>query len=166
MGFNLINVNTERAELVMHAAASGGSLSFNVGKKVTQGTFARAIAFASKADREAIGQAMYAKWLQNNTYRPVVNDILDCGLVPKAALPYVRVYSGVTEAGPVSREALVKLCIAVKAEVDSKVAAGKSIPKGQKGFVYGVVARIAEAADQPETVDAETVNRDAAPQSE
>lgn len=154
MGFELVNVNTERAETVMHAAASGGSLVFNVGKKETRGTFARAIAFASKADREAIGQAMHAKWLANGTFRPLVNDILDCGLVPKAALPYVRVYSGVTEAGPVSKEALVKLCMAVKAEVDSKVAAGKPIPKGQKGFIYGLVSRVAEI-EQPDTIDAE-----------
>lgn len=154
-GFSLVNVSTDSADVVAHAVNTGHTMQFAVGKKVSRGTFAAAIAFASKADRESIGQAMHAKWLQNGTYRPLVNDILDAGLIPKAALPYVRVYSGLTEAGPVTKDALVKLCRAVKQEVDAKVQDGKPLPKGRKGFTYGLVAAVVASAEQPDTVDAE-----------
>jgi hypothetical protein len=150
----LATLSNAAAVVASNALATGASLSFTKGKKVTEGTFARAIVFASKGDRIAMGQSMYANWLQNGQYRPIVNDILSSGMVPKAALPYVRVFSGVTEAGPVGKDQLIKLCQAVKAEVDAKVAAGKPIPKGEKGFVYEIVARIATAA-QPETIEAE-----------
>lgn len=106
-----------------------------------QGTFARAIAFASRDVRMAMGQALYAKWLANGQYRPLVNDILTCGLVAKSALPYVE---GMVPAnGAVSKEQLTLLCAAVVNAVQSK---GKEV-KGQKGFVFEVVKRIAEAAN-------------------
>lgn len=161
-GFHLAHVSTEPADRVVGAIESGRSLTFNVGKKTAQGTFALAIAYASKDDRAAMGQAMYAKWLANGTYRPIVNDILDSGLVSASALHYVRSMSGVGESGPVSRETLVRLCHAVKAEIDAKQAKAEAKgntfnqPKGKKGFVYGIVCAIVrEAATQPETIEAE-----------
>ena len=109
--------------------------------KGKMGTFARAVAFASRDVRAAMGQSMYAKWLANGQYRPVVNDILTCGLVAKAALPYIEGLVPVN--GAVSKEQLMGLCRAVKNAVESK---GKEV-KGEKAFVYEIVKRIAESAE-------------------
>ena len=109
--------------------------------KGKMGTFARAVAFASRDVRAAMGQSMYAKWLANGQYRPVVNDILTCGLVAKAALPYIE--GLVPTNGAVSKEQLMGLCRAVMHAVQSK---GKEV-KGEKAFVYEIVKRIAESAE-------------------
>jgi len=117
-------------------------LSSKTGKT---GSFARAIAFASRDTRMAMGQALYAKWLANGQYRPLVEDILNCGLVAKAAVPYLQVALPAT--GPVSKDMLLTLCQQVAAAVRST---GKEI-KGQKAFVFGIVERL---ADQGTTIDA------------
>lgn len=109
-------------------------LSAKTGKT---GSFARAIAFASRDTRLAMGQALYAKWLSNGQYRPLVEDILNCGLVHKAAVPYLQV--ALPETGPVSKETLHNLCRQVTAAV---ISSGKEV-KGQKAFVFGIVERIA-----------------------
>lgn len=109
-------------------------LSAKTGKT---GSFARAIAFASRDTRMAMGQALYAKWLANGQYRPLVEDILNCGLVAKAAVPYLQVALPAT--GPVSKDMLMTLCQQVVNAVNVK---GKEI-KGQKAFVFGIVERIA-----------------------
>jgi hypothetical protein len=140
------------ARAILSSVVRGDSLTFNVGKSQKSGTFALAIAFASRDSRAQMGQTLYAKWLATGQFRPIVNDILACGLVPKTALPYVQGLSGVTESGPVSRENFVRLCAAVKAQVDAKEASGKGIPKGQKGFVYEIVSRVATGA-APATFD-------------
>lgn len=102
------------------------------------GSFARAVAFADRDTRMGIGQALYAKWLQNGQYRPLVDDVVDT-LVPKSAAPYIMGLVPVN--GPVSKDALIHLCNAVVHAVEQK---GKEL-KGQKAFVYGVVKRIAES---------------------
>lgn len=109
------------------------------------GSFARAVAFASRDVRLAFGQNLYAQWLANGQYRPLVEDILNCGLVAKAAVPYLQVALPAT--GPVTKNALMTLCQQVTAAVR---ASGKEL-KGQKAYVYGIVERI---ADQGMTVDA------------
>lgn len=119
--------------------------------KGKQGSFARAIAFASRDVRIAAGQAMYAKWLANGQYRPIVNDVLSCGLVPKAAVPYVA--GLVPSSGSISKDQLVALCTSVKNAVHQT---GKAL-KGEKLFVFGVVERIAEEFAQGEVVDVNAV---------
>jgi hypothetical protein len=120
------------------------------------GSFARALAFATREVRQGLGQAMYAKWLASGQYRPIVNDILSCGLVPKSALSYV---SGlIPESGAVRKEQLIGLCLAVEYATRNKrnKAGEQVIPKGQKAFVYGVVCAIAnESRKNEEYVDAE-----------
>lgn len=110
------------------------------------GSFARAIAFASRDVRMAFGQAMYLKWLQNGQFRPLVNDMIDV-LVPKSAQPFVL--GLVPTTGPVPKDAFVSLCRAVYNYVHSK---GKEL-KGQKAFVFEFVRRIVESAESY-TVDA------------
>lgn len=144
------------ARALLSAVVRGDALTFQVGKAQKSGTFALAIAFASRDSRAEMGQKLYAKWLATGQFRPIVNDVLSCGLIPKSALPYVAALAGVSESGPVSRDTFVRLCTAVKAQVDARVAEGKSIPKGQKGFVYEVVARVAMGSVAPAVIDAET----------
>jgi len=113
-------------------------LSAKTGKT---GSFARAIAFASRDTRLAMGQALYAKWLGNGQYRPVVEDILNCGLVGKEGA--ILLQGQVPQSGPVSKEVLFNLCTSVTFLVRQK---GKEL-KGQKAFVYGIVERIASTGD-------------------
>lgn len=135
------------------ASINDGSVGvFKIGKKETTGTFARAIAFASKEDRASIGHAMYARWLANGQYRPLVADILECGLIVKSAKPIVMEMAGLKDNGPVSKETLVRLCRAIQTSVDNSVRDGKKAPAGQKGFVYGVVNAIANAGHSDEDV--------------
>lgn len=124
-----------------------GSRSVIIDKKGNTGSMALAVAFASRETRQEFGQMMYAQWLSTGQFRPVVNDILSCGLVPKSALPFV---SGLVPAtGQVSKDALMGLCNAVASAVNAK---GKEL-KGRKAYVFGIVDRISRGA-QPCTVDA------------
>jgi hypothetical protein len=124
-----------------------GTRSIVIDKKGNTGSLALAVAFAGREARQEFGQMMYANWLANGQFRPVVNDILSCGLVPKSALPFV---AGLVPAtGSVSKEALMGLCNAVSSAVNAK---GKEL-KGKKAYVFGIVDRIARGA-QPCTVEA------------
>lgn len=124
-----------------------GTRSIVIDKKGNTGSLALAVAFAGREARQEFGQMMYANWLANGQFRPVVNDILSCGLVPKSALPFV---AGLVPAtGSVSKEALLGLCNAVSAAVNAK----GTTPKGKKAYVFGIVDRISRGA-QPCTVEA------------
>lgn len=137
--FDDVQPKTERLYMSNAIALVNGTtdvvLSHKTGKT---GSFARAIAFASRDVRQQIGATAYLTWLQNGTYRPIVNDILGCGLVSKSAVPYV---SGmIPENGAIKKEQLINLCLAVSNAV---LKSGKEL-KGQKAFVFGVVHRIVE----------------------
>lgn len=129
-----------------------GSTSVVLNEKTGKtGSFARAMAFASREIRQGLGHAMYAKWLANGQYRPIVDDILSCGLVPKSAVPFV---SGLVPTnGAIKKESLQGLCLAVEYAVRNKRNKDGEpvIPKGQKAFVYGVVQRIASEVRNNET---------------
>lgn len=123
-----------------------GTRSIVIDKKGNTGSLALAVAFAGREARQEFGQMMYANWLANGQFRPVVNDILSCGLVPKSALPFV---AGLVPAtGSVSKEALMGLCNAVASAVNAK---GKEL-KGRKAYVFGIVDRISRGA-QPSTIN-------------
>jgi hypothetical protein len=123
-----------------------GTRSIVIDKKGNTGSLALAVAFAGREARQEFGQMMYANWLANGQFRPVVNDILSCGLVPKSALPFV---AGLVPAtGSVSKEALMGLCNAVSSAVAAK---GKEL-KGRKAYVFGIVDRISRGA-QPSTIN-------------
>lgn len=140
------------AVAIIDNAASGGLMAINAKGKV--GTFARAIAFASRDERIKAGQAMHLKWLQNGMYRPLVDDILTCGIVPKAALPFVT--GLVPTNGPVRKEQLINLCTAVTNYADqsrTKDGAPKEF-KGEKAFVLEFARRIASESAAAETFEA------------
>lgn len=134
----------QNALTIVSAIQDGNQIVLNAKGKT--GSFARAIAFASRDERIKAGQSMYLNWLQNGQYRPVVNDIIDV-LVAKSAQKFVKHI--VPETGPVRKEQLMQLCTMVDASVRE---AGKEL-KGQKAFVYGIVERIAAEAN-PATIEA------------
>jgi hypothetical protein len=141
----------QNAIAIVEAASNGGLIALN--DKGKAGTFARAIAFASRDTRIQLGQLMHLRWLQNGQYRPLVDDILTCGIVPKAALPFV--VGLVPTMGPVRKESLLSLCTAVANFADNsrtKDGARREF-KGEKAFVLELVRRIAADATQ-ETVEA------------
>lgn len=125
---------------VIDNAQSGALVTFN--DKGKQGSFARAIAFASRDARNTLASGLMLKYLQSGQYRPVVNDILTCGLIPKANLDWVK--ASIPETGPVNKETLIGLCKQVKTVYDMKrTKAGEPVVlKGEKAFVFGFVAAI------------------------
>lgn len=117
----------------------GTAITMN--EKGKTGSFARAIAFASRDARMKVGQTMYATWLANSQFRPIVRDVMDT-LVPKAAKPYMEAL--VPASGPVPKDKFVAFCQAVDGALKAK---GKNKElKGEKAFVYEIVRRIAEGA--------------------
>ncbi len=135
---------------VYENAANGGLVTMNA--KGKSGSFARAIAFASREARQNLSAGLMLKQLQNGQYRPLVNDILTCGLIPKANLDWVS--AGIPSAGAVNKETLVNLCRQVKGVYDNKRTKNGDpvVLKGEKAFVMGFVSAI--VADQA----AEVVN--------
>lgn len=133
-------------------ASAGHLVTFN--DKGKAGSFSRAIAYASREVRSHLAAGMMLKNLQNGMYRPLVNDILTCGLVPKANLPWVS--AGIPDRGPVSKETLINLCRQVKQVYDNKTDKNGDpvVLKGEKNFVFGFVRAIV-ADTTVETVDAE-----------
>ena len=126
------------------ATATGGEL-ITMNAKGKTGSFARAIAFASREQRHAMGRAVYVAQLQNGQYRPIVRDAIEL-LVPKSSRAFVE--SMVPPAGAVNKAQFVAFCTTVHNFIQSK---GKE-PKGEKAFVYGVIKAVAEEAAARETV--------------
>ena len=125
---------------VFNNAEAGNLVTFNAKGKT--GSFARAIAFANRETRNMLASGMMLKYLQNGQYLPIVNDILTCGLIPKANIDWVR--AGIPETGPVAKDTLVNLCRQVKNVIDNKrTKAGEPIVlKGEKLFMFGFVSAI------------------------
>ncbi len=126
---------------VYENAANGGLVTMNAKGKA--GSFARAIAFASREARTNIAAGLMLSKLQNGQYRPLVTDILTCGLIPKANLDWVS--AAIPQSGPINKETLVNLCKQVKTVYDLKrTKSGDPVTlKGEKAFVFGFVAAIA-----------------------
>lgn len=122
--------------------------------KFKEGSLARAIVFMNRQERMSAGQALYAKWLSAGQFRPIVEDVLACGLIAKAAVPIVRSMAGLNESGPVSKEVLIRLCQAVVTSVDTS---GKAEPKAtsDKGFVLTLCREVAKGAQPSEIIDQE-----------
>jgi len=123
------------------ALVSGeGTVAIN--KAGAQGSYALAVAFASRDTRMALGQAMYGHWLANGNFQALANDVIASGLVPKSALPFVEPLIKVNAGERISRERFTVFAMAVVAATESK---GKEL-KGKKSFVYEVLRRVAAKA--------------------
>ena len=116
------------------------------------GSFAMFMGWASKDARIHEALKLYATWLENGQYRPFVKDVLNSGLVPKAAVPYVMGF--VPESGPIKREAFVNLCRNIDHAVRNKRNKdGNPVElKGIKAELYSLIKVIARQADNSETV--------------
>lgn len=132
---------------IIENAQNGGLVTMNAKGKA--GTFARAIAFGNREARTNLAAGLMLKQLQNGQYRPLVNDILTCGLIPKANLDWVA--AGIPQTGAVNKEVLVNLCKQVKGVYDTKKTKNGDavVLKGEKAFVFGFIAAI--VADVTET---------------
>lgn len=132
---------------IIDNAQAGGLVTMNAKGKA--GTFARAIAFGNREARTNLAAGLMLKQLQNGQYRPLVNDILTCGLIPKANLDWVA--AGIPSTGAVNKEVLVNLCKQVKGVYDTKKTKNGDpvVLKGEKAFVFGFIAAI--VADTTET---------------
>jgi hypothetical protein len=146
----MLSLTTFVSVAVVESAIVGGAqvamtTKLDKNGNIKTGSFARAFAFASREARHDVSRAIYAKFLSNGTYRPIVQDLIDV-LVPKSAQPFLSAV--VAPVGPVNKEALIALCRAVKASVDSS---GKE-PKGQKLFFYGLASAIVSEYENQQTV--------------
>ena len=131
--------NVARTELAIAGSAQlPMTYKPNAKGEIRTGSFARAIAFASREVRLDASRALYLKWLSNGQYRPIVNDMVDA-IVPKSAQPFVR--SMAPASGPINKDMFVALCTAVVGAVE---ATGKE-PKGQKAFFYGIAKMVVES---------------------
>ena len=136
---------------IYNNAENGGMVTMNA--KGKSGSFARAIAYASREVRQNISAGMMLKQLQNGQYRPLVTDILSCGLIPKANLDWVS--ASIPSTGPVNKDTLIGLCRQVKGVYDNKRTKNGDpvVLKGEKAFVMGFVqAIVADVAEV--TIDA------------
>lgn len=136
------------------ATAVEGSGTLTIGKKASEASFARAILFASKAEREGISQAMYATYLGRGQFRPIVTDILAVCFTDSERRLVQRL---VPMTGGVKKDAFVELCQAAREHLLAKTYkkdGTRSEIKGQKLFMFELMGRIVEAAE-PGTVDAE-----------
>lgn len=136
---------------IIDNAQNGGLVTMNAKGKA--GSFSRAIAFASRESRTHLAAGLMFKYLQNGQYRPLVNDILTCGLIPKANLPWVA--AGIPASGAVNKETLINLCKQVKGVYDTKKTKNGDavVLKGEKAFVFGFVSAIV-ADTTTDTIDA------------
>ena len=128
---------------ITNAIANNDLVPMN--NKGKTGSFARAIAFASREQRHAIGRAIYAAQLANGQFRPLVRDCIEL-LIPKAARGFVEAM--VPASGAVSKAQFTAFCVAVDNFVKQK---GKEL-KGERAFVYGIIKAVAEEATAHETV--------------
>ena len=139
-----MNTITNTAATAIAAAANSGEL-VAMNSKGKQGSFARAIAFASREQRLAMGRAVYASQLANGQFRPIVRDAIEV-LVPKSSRAFAE--SLVPPSGAVSKAQFTAFCVAVDNYVKSK---GKEL-KGEKAFIYGIIKAVAEETAARETV--------------
>lgn len=135
---------------IYNNAANGGLVTMSAKKS---GSFARAIAFGNREARSNLAAGMMVSQLKNGQYRPMVTDILTCGLIPKANLDWVS--ASIPATGPVNKDMLIGLCKQVKQVYDTKrtKSGDPVVLKGEKAFVFGFIQAI--VADVTEvTVDA------------
>lgn len=135
---------------VYNNAVNGGLVTMSAKKS---GSFARAIAFGNREARNNLSVGMMVSQLQNGQYRPMVTDILTCGLIPKANLDWVS--ASIPATGPVNKDMLIGLCKQVKQVYDNKrTKNGEPITlKGEKAFVFGFIQAIVDDVTET-TIDA------------
>ena len=136
---------------VFQNANECGLVTFN--DKGKKGSFARAIAYASRETRQNLGRGMMEHWLGNGNYRPVLNDIIEV-LVPKAQQDWIR--ASIPASGMPSQDTLVGVCRQVKSVYDNKRnKAGEPIVlKAEKLFMFNIVREIVAEFEPADVIEA------------
>ena len=123
----------ETSNIALFNGSTDVVLNVKTGKT---GSFAKAIAFATRDQRLGFSQQMYATYLSNGTYAPVVRDIVGSGLIPKSAIALLgRI---VDKKQGIKKEEVIDLCM----NIDYMVRKNNKEVKGQKLFYYGLVKAI------------------------
>jgi hypothetical protein len=140
-------ITLQDMQLSVYNNANNGGLVTMSAKK--SGSFARAIAFGNREARTNLAAGMMVSQLQNGQYRPMVTDILTCGLIPKANLDWVS--ASIPATGPINKDTLIGLCKQVKQVYDLKrdKKGDPIVLKGEKKFVFEFIQAI--VADVTET---------------
>jgi hypothetical protein len=136
---------------VFQNANECGAVTFNAKGKT--GSFARAIAYASRETRQSLGRGMMEHWLQNGNYRPVLNDIIEV-LVPKAQQDWIR--ASVPSSGMPSRDTLVGVSRQVQTVYENKRNKNGEpvVLKGEKLFMYNLVREIVAEFEPADVIEA------------
>lgn len=131
---------------IYNNAVNGGLVTMTAKKS---GSFARAIAFGNREARTNLAAGLMVSQLKNGQYRPMVNDILTCGLIPKSNLDWVS--ASIPTTGPINKDTLIGLCKQVKQVYDNKRDKNGDpiVLKGEKKFVFEFIQAI--VADVTET---------------
>ena len=131
---------------IYNNAINGGLVTMTAKKS---GSFSRAIAFGNREARTNLAAGMMVSQLKNGQYRPMVTDILTCGLIPKSNLDWVS--ASIPTTGPINKDTLIGLCKQVKQVYDNKRDKNGDpiVLKGEKKFVFEFIQAI--VADVTET---------------
>jgi hypothetical protein len=105
---------------------------------IKTGNAAHFLAFASREAQKDVSLKIYATWLANGTYRPVIKAIV--AQLPGSAQIFAQSLIG---SGPISKEIFVSFCKALVNMIDDS---GKE-PKGQKAFYYGLCKSVVNSVN-------------------
>jgi hypothetical protein len=151
-------VSTETNALATHMAdnaLNGGIVTIN-NKTGKQAGLAGLVAFGSSEVRRTHAEGIVLRQLASGQYRPVVAEILNAGLIPKAALPWVE--ANLPTTGPLNKANLVNVAKQVYSACVGKTnKAGEPVVyKNQKLFAFQLCQAIVQS-EMPEELVAGSV---------
>lgn len=131
---------TERFALSLNSGSAEFAMSTKPDKKgnIKTGNAAHFLAFASREAQKDVSLNIYATWLANGTYRPVVKAIV--AQLPGSTQTFAQALVG---SGPISKDTFVSFCRALVNMIDDS---GKE-PKGQKAFYYRLCKSVIQSVD-------------------
>lgn len=134
---------TEKFALSLNSGSVEFAMTTKPDKRgnVKTGNAAHFLAFATREAQKDVSLKIYATWLANGTYRPIVKAIV--AQLPGSAQTFAQSFIG---SGPVSKDAFVSFCKALVTMIDDS---GKE-PKGQKAFYYGLCKSVVNAVNADE----------------
>ena len=137
----------------LSASLSTGSVEFAMTTKpnkkgeIKTGNAAHFLAFGSREAQQNVSRDVYASWLANGTYRPIIKAIT-AQLPGKAAV----FLGAMVQSGPVSKDTFVSFCRAYVAMIEDS----DKEPKGQKAFYYGLAKQaLREVSSNTDVIDAQ-----------
>lgn len=141
---------TEKFALSLNSGSTEFAMSTKPDKRgnIKTGNAAHFLAFASREAQKDVSRKIYATWLANGTYRPIVKAIV--AQLPGSAQTFAQSFIG---SGPINKTVFVSFCQALVNMIDDS---GKE-PKGQKAFYYGLCKSVVDTVNA-ENGDGEVVS--------